>query len=279
MYYPETLRVLQKVLWSDTASLASQNDKFRPIVEDILKQSADLRLFHLDSGNEPTYERESDEHLLRRAACRNQNYKPNQYPATPVSVYDNHYEPRDLVKMPGYKDANEAASLTWQWSRNMKVSPDLAARLQEWPLIQGYTCDFEVHLLSSLIDLDPATNWGSLFRLCHKVDTEYDKPRLMFLFATVAFGGRIDMLLLRSLIAISVMSESRNVSLPKCAEFVHFRRNHIPSIGHLAQFIRPHKTPYPGDERNLLAVPMHGKQRRKLELAQRKFEEVRQSIL
>ena len=275
VYYPETLKVLQKVIWSDSASLASQNDKFRPIVEDILQQSADLHRFYLDSDKEPRYKRESDVHLLRRAASRNQEYKPLQYPATRTSVDDIHYEPRDAIKMPGSKDASEAASLIWQWSRNMKVSPDLAASLQEWPLIQGYVCNFDVRLLSSLIDLDLASNWGSLFKLCHQVHSEYDRPRLMFLFATLAFGGQIDMLILRALIAISIMNESRDISLPKCAEFVRFRRNHIPNTDHLAQFIRPHKTPYPGDERDLLAVPMHGKQRRKLELAQKQFEEVR----
>ena len=272
IYYPEKLKVLQKVTWSDSASFASQNDKFRPIVEDILQQSAALHRFHLNSGNASIYKRESDAHLLRRAASRNQNYKPTQYL---FSANDNRYEPRDSIGMPGSKDANEAASLVWQWTRNIKVSSDLAARLQEWPLIQGYDCIFDVHLLSSLIDLDPATNWGSFFKLCHQVHGENDKPRLMFLFATVAFGGRIDMSILRSLIAISIMGESRDLSLPKCAEFIGFRRNHIPNVDHLAQFIRPHKTPYPGDERHLLAVPMHGKQRRKLELAQKKFEEVR----
>ena len=245
---------------------------FRPIVEDILQQSAALHRFHLNSGIEPIYKRESDAHLLRRAASRNQNFKRAQYP---FPAEDKHYEPRDLTKMPGSKDANEAASLVWHWSRNIKVSSDLAARLQEWPLIQGYDCNFDVHLLSSLIDLEPAANWGSIFKLCHQVYGENDKPRLMFLFATVAFGGRIDMLLLRSLIAICIMGESKDLLLPKCVEFINFRRNHVPNVEYLAQFIRPYKTPYPGDERDLLAFPMHGKQRRKLEVAQMKFEEVR----
>ncbi|KAL8787328.1 MAG: hypothetical protein Q9195_007823 [Heterodermia aff. obscurata] len=273
VYYPETIKVLQRVLWLESASVASQNDQFRPIVEDILRQCAALHRFHLDSGSAPMYKRESDPHLLNRAASRNQNYRPIQYPVIPSLAKDDHYQPRDSVKMPGSKDANEAASLVWRWSRNIKVSSDLAARLQEWPLIQGYDCDFDVHLLSSLIDLDPATNWGSLFKLCRQVCGENDKPRLMFLFATVAFGGRIDIVLLRSLIAICIMDKSSDIPLPKGIEFIRFRRSHIPNIEHLAQFIRPHKTPYPGDERDLLAIPMHGKQRRKLELAQKKFED------
>ena len=245
---------------------------FRPIVEDIFQQSAALHRFHLDSGDESIYKRASDVHLLHRAASRNQNYKPAQYP---FSAADSHFEPRDSIAMPGSRDTDEAASIVWQWSRNIKVSTDLAARLQEWPSIQGYDCNFDVHLLSSLINFDPATSWGSFFKLCYQVHGENDKVRLMFLFATVAFGGRINMLLLKSLIAISIMDESRDLSLPKGAEFIGFRRNHVPNVNHLAQYIRPHKTPYPGDERDLLAIAMHGKQRRKLELAQKKFEDVR----
>ena len=164
--------------------------------------------------------------------------------------------------------------LVWQWSRNINVSPDITARLQEWPLIQGYIYTFEAHLLSSLINFEPAANWGSFFRFCQQIHRSCDKPKLMFMFATMAFGGQIDPLLLRSLVAISIMDESVGIKLPQSAEFVHFRRNHVPNVEYLAQFIRPYRVPYPEDERALLSITMHSKQRRKLELAQQKFEEV-----
>ena len=96
----------------------------------------------------------------------------------------------------------------------------------------------------------------------------------MFLFATMAFGGQIDMGLLNSLIAIAIMDESKHLQLPECTEFTRFRRDQVPTVEILAQYIRPHLVPYPDDERILLSTTMHSKQRRKLELAQKNFEEV-----
>lgn len=97
----------------------------------------------------------------------------------------------------------------------------------------------------------------------------------MFLFATMAFGGQIDIVLLRSLIAIAVMDETLNLQVPQGPEFIRFRRHQIPNVEMLSQYIRPHRLPYPEDERALISVTMHSKQRRRLELAQQKFEEVR----
>ena len=147
--------------------------------------------------------------------------------------------------------------------------------MQELSLIQGFKDDLDLHLLSSLLNFDPAAHWGSTFALCAQRQNQRDKPKLMFMFGTMAFGGQADMTLIRSLIAICVMDESTELKLPQCAEFVRFRRDQIPTIETLAQYIRPHKIPYPDDERTLIGVTMHSKQRRKLEMAQIKYEEVR----
>ncbi|KAL8860832.1 MAG: hypothetical protein Q9178_002862 [Gyalolechia marmorata] len=186
---------------------------------------------------------------------------------------DIHYAPRDSASITGCKDAYEAATLTWKWSLDIRVNTDICARLQEWPIIQGYTHSFDAHLLSDLINIEPAANWGSLFRFCQQAQGEHYKAKLMFLFATLAFGGQVDIMLLRSMIAIAIMDESKGLQLPQCTEFIRFRRNHIPNVELLVQYIRPSRIPYPEDERALLANTMHSKQRRKLELAQRKHEE------
>ncbi|KAL8922233.1 MAG: hypothetical protein Q9208_005312 [Pyrenodesmia sp. 3 TL-2023] len=272
-YYPENLKALQRVLWDNNVMPASQSGLFRPLVEDIFQQCAVLHRFHLDSGDEPVYKRPGDPHLQSRALFRAQDFQPAQDRPSGIFPSDVHYEPRDSSQTERCRAAYEAAMLTWKWSLDIRVDPDLVARLQEWPLIQGYNSTFEAHLLSSLINIDPAANWGSLFRYCQQAQGERDKVKLMFLFGTIAFGGQMDMTLIRSLIAVAVMDESKDLQLPPCSEFVHFRRNQVPTVGLLAQYIRPYRTPYPEDERALLAVTMHPKQRRKLELAQRKYEE------
>ena len=274
IYYPENLRALQRTIWDDKVMPASQSGSFRPIVEDILQQCAALHRFHLDSGGPPVSERQGDPHLHERALWREQAFQPAADRSALPCPPDTHYEPRDLHKIAGCKDTYEAAVLVARWSRNIPVCPDLPTRLQEWPLIQGFIHDFEVHLLSSLINFEPASNWGSLFRLCQQTQGEQDKMKLMFMFGIMAFGGQIDMTLIRTLIAVAVMEEFRELKLPQCAEFVRFRRSQVPTIELISQYIRPHRAPYPEDERALISITIHSKQRRKLELAQKKFEEV-----
>ncbi|KAL8785599.1 MAG: hypothetical protein Q9213_003253 [Squamulea squamosa] len=278
VYYPENLKVLQKVSWDNKVMPGSQSGDFRPLVQDILHQCADLHHFHLDSGTVPTYDRQGDPHLHHRALLRAQNFQPVQFRLSEPSPVDTEYVPRDLGRVAGCKDAYEAAALTWKWCLAMHIDANLYTRLREWPLIQGYIHKFDAHLLSGLINFEPAPNWGSLFRFCCEVEGEEEKAKLIFLFGTLAFGGQIDITLLRSLIAITIMEESKDLQLPQCTEFIRFRRNQIPTVELLAQYIGPHAIPYPDDERALLATAMHGKQRRRLELAQREYEEVSQSL-
>ncbi|KAL8686471.1 MAG: hypothetical protein Q9224_005438, partial [Gallowayella concinna] len=278
LYYPESLKVLQKVQWNEKLMPMSQSGEFRPLVEEILQQCAALHRFHLDSGIAPMYKPQGDPHLHWRALLRARNFQPAQqcHPQTPL-VYV-HYGPRDSIRMGGCKHAYEAASLVWAWSLNIPITRDLVARLQEWPLIQGYVHTFEPHLLSSLIDFEPASNWGSLFRLCQQVRGDQEKVKLMFLFGTMAFGGQIDMALIRTLIAIAIMDESKTLQLPQCTEFIGFRWNQIPTLKFLTQYIRPHRVHYPGDERALLGpgLTLHRAQLRALEAKERKHELVRQ---
>ncbi|KAL8935316.1 MAG: hypothetical protein Q9211_004757 [Gyalolechia sp. 1 TL-2023] len=273
VYYPENLKVLQKVLWDDKLPFASQSGVFRPAVEEILQQCAALHRFHLNSDAMPVYKRQGDSHLHLRSLLRARDFQPRQDDSSEAPQLDVHYEPRDRSRTAGCRGAYEAASSTWNWSLDLDIIPDLSARLQEWPLIQGYSHTFETPLLSELLNLNPALSWGSLFRKCQQARAEHDRTNLMFLFGIVAFGGQIDLKLIRSLIAVAVMDQLKGLDVPLCTEFVRFRRNQIPTVEYLAQFIRPFRVPYPGDERALLGTTMHGKQRRRLELQQRQHEE------
>ena len=274
IYYPEHLKALQRVLWDDRIMPGSQSGQFRPVVEDILQQCAALHRFHLDSDAVPVYKRHGDPHLHARALWRGLGIQLAQCCPTGEPRGDQTYNPRDLRRTTAYCKAFEAASFTSRWTLDLEVNTDLSTRLQEWPLIQGFDHSFEGHLLSDLIQIDPASNWGSLFRICAEARNDGDKMKMMFNFATIAFGGQMELILLRTLTAIAIMEQSRNLKLPDCTEFIRYKQNQIPTAEHLAQYIRPHKVPYPDDERALLAVTMHSKQRRKLEGAQRRYEAV-----
>ena len=278
VYYPENLKVLQRVHWDDKIMPAAQSGMFRPLVEDILEQCSVLHRFHLSSGAAPIYKRQSDPQLHSRALLRAQDFQPLEYHSSRLPRLDVHYIPRDSIRMTRCSDAYEAALLTWKWSSDIHVNFDLSTRMQEWPLIQGYTHLLETNLLSNLINLDPASNWGSLFRFCQQAQSQNDRARFTFLFGTMAFGGHIDMTLIRALIAVAILDASKDLHLPQGTEFIRYRRDQIPTVDFLAQYIKPHMIPYPADERALIAITMHSKQRRKLELRQRQHEEVSQYL-
>lgn len=140
-------------------------------------------------------------------------------------------------------------------------------------MIQGYGNDFEHLLFADLINIDLATNWGSLFKLCQESSETRERFKLMFLFATISFDGTIDMSIIRTLIAVSTVDQFKLLQLPRSTSFAFFCPKQVPTMDYLMQYMKPHCVPYPEDERALLAVAMHGKQRRQLEMAQYKHEQ------
>ena len=273
VYYPEKLKVLQKVTWKDDMLSTTQHDGFQPLIKDIIQQCRDLHQFHLGSAKPPDDNWGSDEHLLERAQTRRDAFRAFQHKVNAPMISDRSYVARDCTRSSGSKNAYESASLIKDWSSRIRVPRDLSALLQEWPLIQGFTSDFELYLLADLINVNLAANWGSLITLCQNASEASDKFKLMFLFGTISFDARNDMTLVRTLIAVAIMEEFQTLQLPCHASFTHFRKGQVPNMDYLSQSMKPFRTPYPEDERALLPVAMHNKQRRKLEKAQLKHEQ------
>ena len=273
VYYPEELRTLQKVTWKAEFSSGVQHDAFRPLVQQIHSQSNRLRKFHRDAAEPPSSDKNSNQHLLDRAAQRNNCFRLVSQVAGAPANQDTQYLARDQLFSSGASKSYDAAILIKEWSSNFNTSRDLLARLQECPLIQGFDREFDSSLFTDLINTDIAATWGPLFKLCQKSVHAVDQYRLMFVFATIAFDNQVDMELLRSLIAISIMDEFRDLQLPGVSAFHHFRKDQTPSLDLIMKMTKPFKTPYPEDERSLLTgTLMHSKQRRKLEIAQLKHE-------
>ena len=272
VYYPENFKILQKITWSDNLSYAVQDDRFAPLIRDIIDQCRVLHPFHLGSEAPPKDNRVSDDYLANRAHYRNQTFQASHYRANSPVTADFRYVARDRIKTTSFQNTYEATTLVKQWSQRVAVSRDIAAVMQEWPRVLGYNDDFSFHLFTELINFDFASQWGSLYRFCQEASEMTDKYKLMFLFATMAFDVQVDMTLVRSFIAIAVMDDFRVIKLPQWPEFMHFRRGQIPTVDLLMQFLQPYGVPYPDDERTLLPIAMHPKQRRKLENAQRLHE-------
>ena len=273
VYYPEKLKVLQKVTWKDCMLSSTQHDEFQPLIKDMIQQCRDLHQFHLGSAKPPDDNWGSDKHLLERARIRRDAFRAFQHEETARMVSDRSYVARDCTNSSGLKNAYESASLIKSWSSRIRVPRDLSALLQEWPLIQGFTSSFELYLLADLINVNLAANWGSLITLCQNASEALDKFKLVFLFGTMSFDARNDMNLIRTLIAVAIMKAFKSLRLPSHASFTYFRKGQVPNMDFLSQLMKPYRTPYPKDERALLPVAMHNKQRRKLEKAQFQHEQ------
>lgn len=273
VYYPQDLKVLQKIIWKDFLLSTVQHDEFRPIVRDIMQQCRILHRFHLGSAEPPADDQGGDEHLLARARTRRNKFRALQHCQTTPVARDQSYVARDCTKNSGYRNAYESASLIKSWSYRIRVSQDLSAILQGWPLIQGFESEFELYLLADLINVNLASNWGSLFALCQKALKTQDQFKLMFLFATMSFNPLVDMTVIRTLIAVAIVEDFQTLQLPCYASFTNFRRGQVPNSDLLSRLVRYYRVPYPGDERDLLSVAMHSKQKRTLETAQRRHEQ------
>lgn len=278
-YYPHDMKVQQKVTWTDYLAFSSQDDEFLPAVTRILRQCSQLHRFN--AGPEPPFEDPSgDVHLLERARRRYQVHRPGgrlDVRDVREQVPDTMYSARDSVCSIRRTNAFEAATLTKRWSSQIEVTKDLASVMEGWTIIQGYQDEdpFESYLLDQLIYLDIGSRWGSVFRHCQALSRSKDLHRAMLFFATIAFGRKVDMIIVKTLIAFTVMEEFQSLVGPKWDRFTHFRRGQTPSLDYLVRIMSPAIAPYPEDERSLLGeISLNNKQRRKLESKQAKYEKM-----
>ena len=281
VYYPTALKVNQKVFWRESVSFAAQDDRIHPAVAQILNQCTQLYRFNPGSVEQPSADPRGEDHLLHRAHIRNSAHRLENA-GQPVEQYsDSLYSARDRVSSAGQANAFQAAKLVKQWSRKILVAANLAELLEKWPLIEGY-CDndtFQRYLLDELISLNVASRWGSLFNHCRNLSRKKNVFGAMFFFATIAFGGRMEMTLVRTLIAITVMEEFQFLSVPRWDSFAQFCKKSKPTIDYLVQLMDPAVTPYPRDERSLLGgISLNYKQHRALVAAQDQYEQSTKEI-
>ena len=280
-YYPTDLKVQQRVIWLDSLPFATQDDRFYPAAARIIDQCRRLYRFSTDAGKPPDEVPGSDDHLLQRASARNANYRFHSSSLNMEKFSDMVYLARDRISSARRRDAFQAATLIRRWSRKIHVTTDLADILQHWPLIQGYQDveHFEPYLLDELLSLDPASRWGSLFNYCQELSRKRNSYGAMFFFAIIAFGGRVDMTLVRTLIAFTVMREFQSLSVPKWASYTNFQKKITPTVRYLVQVMDPAVIPYPKDERSLLGeIALNYKQYRALEAAQKKYEQSAEEV-
>jgi Protein of unknown function (DUF3638) len=278
-YYPRDMRKMQQVFWDPQLTTTIQHDRFRPIVEAICERSKKLAAFSLDrTDRSSVLPAHGSAHLLQRSQSRRRLYqRPNSDVYGQKVAPDQPYEARDRYQASKERlNVFESATLVRKWPSVLPEIPDLAGILLNWPTIGGYDRSFDKFLLTDLLDIDFALEWGSLANLC-RLSGPKDMHRLMFLFAVVSFRDDVEMDVVRTLIAFAVLDGLKGLDPPKWPSYLHFRHNHVPSADYLVQLIKHCCVPYPGDERGIFHSSLGSKLRRKLENAERAHEEKTES--
>ncbi|KAJ9667426.1 hypothetical protein H2201_002294 [Coniosporium apollinis] len=271
IYYPRDMKVMQQVAWDEQLTTTIQHDRFRPIVEEICRKSAQLSIFAAQKVDElPCLERPGDMHLLERSYLRRNLYeRPNSEVCDSRQIgLDLLHDARDRCWTSQRRlNVFESTSLIRNWSSEMPAALDLAGILETWPMIGGYDRSFDKVLHSDRLSVQLDLEWGSLAKLCLASEPK-DKFRLMFLFATMSFCLDIDMDIVRTLLAFAVLEDLKKLTPPMWPSYVQFRRNQIPHINYLLQLMKGCCVPYSGDERNTFEFSLSAKQRRKFEAAE-----------
>ena len=273
-YYPQDMKVLQKVKWKKSLTPGVQHDGFRSTIERIFQHCNELYRFHRTGDKPPTTTDRGEIHLLNRASARHQRYRPSQIRKEIPTALDTEYCARDCLVFRSYQQAFGTACMLKRWSKNARTNCNLAEKMNELPLIEGFGTAFDCHLVSDLMNMDIASHWGSLFTSCRNTQGLRDKYRLMFQFSAMAFNDQCDIAMLRTLTAIAASEDFADIELPTCPSFSHFRVDEKPTVPVFTKLSKSSCTPYSPEFWNEVSVSMSSIQRHQLKEAQSKYQEI-----
>ncbi|KAF2669842.1 hypothetical protein BT63DRAFT_223145 [Microthyrium microscopicum] len=241
-YYPKGIKFLSTTSRDPNFGLSMQHEAYALIAASICQASNALAAFTLKSKSLVRLPEPGNQHLLERAYSRRQLYeRPLNVPSSDIKITDRVYDSRDR----GLRDnaainALYTASLVRSWPNLSKTTTDLAEILEQWPLIQGFQTEFSGSSLSASLDLSFATEFGSLIQRCMK-STKKQLYNLLFLLSTISFRHKLNLHLIRVLLAFAVNGKLKALKIPSGASYTDFRRGEIPTIESLLGLITPLK--------------------------------------
>ena len=274
VYYPADMKVLQKVAWTETFASEAQDEEFRSVVEHIFSRCDRLHGFYQIDDKPPTLSAVGEPHLRERAKIRIRKFQAFHHLQAQYKASDLEYTARDCHESPSYQRAHETTTLVRRWSNHIPQKTNLCLSLHGSSLIQGSGIEFNCHLLSDKLTMDIAAYWGPLFVTCRDAIRTRDEYKLMFLFATVAFGGQGSDSMIRTLIAIAASPEFDGFELPLCPSFSYFKIGEKPTESMLTAVANRWCDPFPSELRCDILSKKSYKERHQLEIAQLKHQEV-----
>ncbi len=223
-YYPSHLKVMQSVTWDSRLSMFTQHDDFLPLAERILASGSRYADFYPEAPSKPTLHEGYNQELLIRAQIRHSSHRSSDFGSQHSSPdHDTLYQARD-VQAPSDRAhrVHEIASLIVSWPRTLEVSRNIGRELYDQATISNFLSPFDSSKpLSELLALPMNSSWAPLHNTCRSSSRETDTYRLLFLFSTIAYGGRLTSTTwLKTLLAFAFVPELRETFfLPKHSSY------------------------------------------------------------
>lgn len=217
-YYPNHLKVMQRVKWDRTLSMIVQHDDFLPLAEQIMTSGNSYIMFYPESRPAESLYEGRDFDLLKRGMIRNSSFRSSHFGGDiSARTYDSEYEARDCCADTARGQRSfEIASLVRDWPKKIKVSSDLERDLCDLGMVLGVGTKYDPsRSLSELLSVDFPSSWAPLQQTCRESSFMLDTYRLMFLFSVIAYGREVRSLTtLRTLLAFAFVSELRQIPVP-----------------------------------------------------------------
>jgi hypothetical protein len=233
-YYPTTLKAMESVLWNADYTVFLQDDRYRRVVDDILKRNSELSQFApAVTAAEPVPIVLGNMHLENRALYRS-GFNP--------SVHDQIYKTRDR-RSDGVECANVAVVAKLLSDRPAQIcnTTQLMALLEEEPIIGGYVRSFNKIQMTDILSTELGIEWGALVNTALECSQKF---QLTFLFSLLAFSSNVNMDILRAIISFSLISDLKTISYPQAGAYSHFRGNEACEVGAITRLLAPARKPY-----------------------------------
>ena len=242
MYYPDTIKVMEKVVWKTQLPWWSQHDSFRPVVAKILAKSQELSTF----GNLRLEESEATNHpemlevveLRRRAELRRSRFDPGGFKLTDEGhVGRRHYVSRFSAGQKIRQDVRQILQVLIHDQFCIRLKEPLIDRLASWKWMCPATTDIQsTTLVSTLLNSETCDQWWSYVRACVSIDG----ADVSFMLATLANVLEMDLLMV--LAAVARVPEVRKFvqQPPDIQQLVPFRKNDEPNVAILTNVVNSH---------------------------------------
>lgn len=213
-YYPDGLKVMQRVKWDNTLSMIAQHDEFLPLADRIITSGNSYIVFYPGSQPVETLYNKRDLHLLERAKIRNSCFRSSDFGGdVDARSHDSEYEARDCPACPSRGQKSfEIGSLVRDWPTKLEVSIDLDGDLRSLGRVSGFGARYDPSRpIFDLLNVQLSTSWAPLLQLCQETSPTLNTYSLLFLFSIIAYGRAITSLeALRTLLAFAFVPRLRN---------------------------------------------------------------------